>query len=342
MNILFDLNHPSHVHTFRFVIAELEREGHKCHVTARKKDVTQELLREYGIKFFNTGHTPRTRMLKALMAFVTIVQLVFILVSKRVDLVISLESPYAVISSFLCFRKSLTVADTESAYTIHAIMRLFAKRIAVPDCFQEKLSRKQITFKGYKELAYLHSDLFIPDRSVLDKYGIGKDKPYAVLRFVAFGALHDRGHKGFASENKIWLVNSLISLMDVYISSEGELPRSLENRRLKINPADLHHILAFASLYAGDSTTMAAEAAVLGVPSICLNDNELGYLTDLSQNYELIFKFNASESDQEAAVDKAFELARNPLPALWSEKKAAMMKDKINVTVFLTEYAKRI
>jgi len=42
----------------------------------------------------------------------------------------------------------------------------------------------------------------------------------------------------------------------------------------------MHHVMAFASLYIGDSQTMAAEAGVLGVPFVRFNDfvGRIGYL----------------------------------------------------------------
>ena len=56
-----------------------------------------------------------------------------------------------------------------------------------------------------------------------------------------------------------------------------------EKYRIKINPLDMHHVMAFASLYIGDSQTMAAEAGVLGVPFVRFNDfvGRLSYLHEL-------------------------------------------------------------
>jgi len=331
MKILFDINHPSYVHVFKHVIRKLEKEGHTCLVTARKKDVTHELLKAFEIPFISTGKTPEGTAGKILRGMATVFHLIWIVISKRVGLVVSMESPYAVIAAFLCMRKSVTVADTETAGLIHRITGPLSTYILVPSCFKKRLSKKQTSFEGYKELAYLHPHLFIPDFSIVAKNNIPSDKPYAIIRFVAFKASHDKGHRGFSEENKVWLINNLIGRMNVYISSEGPLPKGLENFRLKADPADIHHILAFASLYAGDSTTMAAEAAVLGVPSICLNDNDLGYLTELSEKYGLLFKYHASEEDQEKAVNKAFELAQLLPLEEWGEKRRVMLSQKVDV-----------
>ena len=49
MKVLFDLGHPAHVHYFKNLIELLQKHGHKVLVIARKKDVTQKLLKNYKI-----------------------------------------------------------------------------------------------------------------------------------------------------------------------------------------------------------------------------------------------------------------------------------------------------
>ena len=50
------------------------------------------------------------------------------------------------------------------------------------------------------------------------------------------------------------------------LTSERKLNCEFEKYRVKINPTDMHHFMAFSSIVIGDSQTMSAEAAVLGVP----------------------------------------------------------------------------
>ena len=58
----------------------------------------------------------------------------------------------------------------------------------------------------------------------------------------------------------------------------------------------MHHVMAFASLYIGDSQTMAAEAGVLGVPFVRFNDfvGRIGYLRELEDTYHLGYGIHAS------------------------------------------------
>lgn len=61
----------------------------------------------------------------------------------------------------------------------------------------------------------------------------------------------------------------------------------------------IHHAMAFAKMYIGDSQTMAAEAAVLGTPSIRFNDfvGEIGYLEELENTYQLTFGIMTSDRE---------------------------------------------
>ena len=46
-----------------------------------------------------------------------------------------------------------------------------------------------------------------------------------------------------------------------------DMPAALERYRLRVPPEQAHHVLAGARFFLGDSQTMTAEAAVLGVPA---------------------------------------------------------------------------
>jgi hypothetical protein len=49
MTILFNLDHPAHVHLFRDFIVYLLQQGYQVLVTSQQKDVTQVLLDHYQI-----------------------------------------------------------------------------------------------------------------------------------------------------------------------------------------------------------------------------------------------------------------------------------------------------
>ena len=119
----------------------------------------------------------------------------------------------------------------------------------------------------------------------------------------------------------------------------------------------MHHVMAFASLYIGDSQTMAAEAGVLGVPFVRFNDfvGRIGCLRELEEVYELGYGIHATSlaanssirrndgSVQPSGVEELYKRVEQ-LVAMPSEERRAtfqsrrqkMLSEKIDCAKFLT------
>ena len=133
------------------------------------------------------------------------------------------------------------------------------------------------------------------------------------------------------------LIDLLLPHGDVYITSERELEPQFEKYRLQINPLDIHHVIAFAKLYIGDSQSMAVEAAMLGTPSLRFNDfaGKIGVLEELEHKYELTFAIPPSEPERLYA--KVGELLSMPdLKETFQQRRQKMLSEKIDVTAFFT------
>ena len=155
---------------------------------------------------------------------------------------------------------------------------------------------------------------------------------------------HDSGIKGINTEIAQRLIDILAPHGTIYITSERPLEPQFEQYRIRINPLDMHHVMAFASLYIGDSQTMAAEAGVLGVPFVRFNDfvGRIGYLRELEDKYELGYGIKASA---EGSVDALCERVENLVAmkaserkATFAERRAKMLADKIDCAKFLTYF----
>src|SRR5690606_32518188 len=122
----------------------------------------------------------------------------------------------------------------------------------------------------------------------------------------------------------------------VYITAERELEPEFEPYRIKLDPSFIHHALAFANLYVGDSQTMAAEAAVLGTPSIRFNDfvGEIGYIEELEHNFGLSYGVRSGDPD------KLFELVekftQEGSRETWAGRRAMMLRQRTDFAAFLT------
>ena len=121
-----------------------------------------------------------------------------------------------------------------------------------------------------------------------------------------------------------------------------DLGTQFEKYRIKINPLDMHHVMAFASLYIGDSQTMAAEAGVLGVPFVRFNDfvGRIGYLRELEDKYQLGYGIKASaEGSVDALCERVETLVSMPSAerkATFAARREKMLNDKIDCAKFLT------
>ena len=104
----------------------------------------------------------------------------------------------------------------------------------------------------------------------------------------------------------------------------------------------MHHVMAFASLYIGDSQTMAAEAGVLGTPFVRFNDfvGRIGYLRELEDVYQLGYGIKASAPgsvDQLCArVQELVALPASERQTTFAARRQAMLNDKIDCAKFLT------
>ena len=104
----------------------------------------------------------------------------------------------------------------------------------------------------------------------------------------------------------------------------------------------MHHVMAFASLYIGDSQTMAAEAGVLGVPFVRFNDfvGRIGYLRELEDTYHLGFGIKASAPGSVDQLCKRVEeivaLSASERQATFQSRRTTMLSDKIDCAQFLT------
>ena len=104
----------------------------------------------------------------------------------------------------------------------------------------------------------------------------------------------------------------------------------------------MHHVMAFASLYIGDSQTMAAEAGVLGTPFVRFNDfvGRIGYLRELEEKYQLGYGIKASALGSVdhlcKRVQELVEMKAAERKATVQERREQMLADKIDCAKFLT------
>lgn len=331
MRIIFDIGHPGHVHLFKNVAHLLAQEGSEVLFTARQKEFETELIRAEGfpLKSFGKHYKKLSGKLWGMLKFD--VQMVACAMKFKPDLFVSHGSIYAAHAAFLLGKKHLSLEDSGNMEQI-ILYRPFTDVILTPDVLPEELGAKQIRYKGYHEIAYLHPDYFTPNPEIYNWLGLNHDEKYAIVRFVSWNATHDAGHKGLSNDDKIKLVKKLSKHMKVFITSEANLSDELKPYLIKIAPEHLHHALSFAHIVVSEGATIASEAGVLGTPCIYINTIARSYCQD-QEKYGTVY--NTSESGKVfTLVDEILQQDRE----IFRERSKKLLTDKINVTQYLYDF----
>ena len=340
MKYLFHLGHPAHFHLFKNVIAELKVKGNQIFILIKKKDVLENLLIESGLEFENI--LPEGRKDSFLFIGIGLLKQDLSIYKycrkHRPDLLIGSSTSITHVGKVLHIPSIVLGEDDTAIVPIFAKLSYpFATTILSPDvCNNGKWDDISIKYNGYHELAYLHPNHFVPDKKIAKNY-IDISKPYFLIRFAKLDAHHDTGISGINDNLALQIIKTLQPFGNVYITSEREFNNELESFRLNVMPTDIHHVMAYTTLYIGDSQTMAAEAGVLGIPFIRFNDfvGKIGYLNDLENKYKLGY---GVKSDNEKLLFKTINklLQKKEIKKEWQIKKEFMLTKKIDVAKFMT------
>lgn len=302
MNVLFDVVHPAHVHFFRHLRADLEADGHGTLVVARDKDVTLELLDDLGIPHRSVGRSGRSSRLGQGAELVHRVATLWREGRRFGADVVLTRNPAGVQAARLLGVPGVFDTDDGRAAGVHfRAAAPFATVITTPTSLPEDYGSRHRPYPGYKALAYLHPSRFTPDvEGVRTSLGLAPGEPLFVLRFVANDAVHDDGSVGIEPATGRALVDLLAERGRVLVSAEGPVGAELASHRFDLPASRMHDVLAAASLYVGDSGTMAAEAALLGTPSFRLSSwaGPDGYLRELEERYGLVRSLAPDEADR--------------------------------------------
>lgn len=359
MRIALFLGHPAHFHMLKHAAVHLKEHGHQVFFVIKKKDILETLCQDAGFKYFKIreGRTgSKLGLIKSVLGMEY--HMWQFIRQNKIDILVgsTLSFTAAKINRIHVLAMGEDDADVVPNYA--KLVYPFASCVLTPNCCDNgEWNAKSSKYPGYHELAYLHPNHFTASRDVLEGYGIDVDKPYFVLRFASLNAHHDNGIKGINTEVAQRLIDILSPHGRIYITSERPLEPQFEQYRIHINPLDMHHVMAFASLYIGDSQTMAAEAGVLGGPFVRFNDfvGRIGYLRELEDKYELGYGIHASVladdspirradgSAQPSGVEALYERVEQlvAMPAeerkeIFQSRREKMLAEKIDCAKFLT------
>jgi predicted glycosyltransferase len=336
---LFYLGHPAHYHNIAVVVDTLSRQGHSILLVARDKDVLFQLIQETDYeKIFLKKRKGSGHVALALTVLKRELKLLSIALKYRPNLMVGTDIVITHIGKLLNIPAIILNEDDSKEVPFLADYGFkYATAVISPtSCNVAPYDDNKIAYSGYHELAYLHPNYFRPDRDRINQVAPDQKK-YFILRFAELSAHHDTDRTGITKQVAKKIVGLLEPQGSVFITSERELEPEFEKFRIDIHPKDMHHALFFAEIFIGDSQTMAAEAAVLGTPSVRFNDfvGKLGYLEELEHKYGLTFGIKTSEPEK--LYYKINELLNTPkLKNIFEHRKRKMIDEKIDVTAFFT------
>jgi len=333
--VLIDITHPAHVHFFRNLIRILKENNVEVYLTGRDKDIVIELAKQYGLQIDFFGKAKKGALNLLIELIYRMWKLHFIIRKFKPDLILSIAGTFSSFIGRFNGVKVFIFYDTEHATVSNLLAYPFASCIYVPECYRKKIKWNHVRYKGFHQMTFLRPKYFQADHRILKRYGVNYDEKYVIIRFVSWQASHDLGLKGFTLENKIKAVREFEKYAKVFISSENELPDVLKSYQLKIDLSQIHHLMNYATLVFGESATMSAEAAVLGVPAIYVDPVGRGSTDELENRYRIVYNF--THEHQAEAIEKGVEVLKNEKQINWKATGKRIIEEKIDLTQYMLD-----
>lgn len=339
--LLIYLGHPAHYYIFQQVIKQCLSNETPLQIVIKKKDVLEELLRNENVPYINIMPHERSQSAWGIIKGIAFRAKEMLSIARSFKPTImagtSAEIPWVGkllgITSYV-FNED----DYDVVKNFCRVAYPMATAVVAPNvCTVGKYNYKKISYNSYHELAYLHPQVFTANKAIATQY-VNITQPYFILRFSGLGAFHDVGKTGITDAKALELVQLLLPYGKVYITSERLTSKALAPYQLNIQPIHMHHIMHYATMYIGDSQTMTAEAAVLGVPAYRYNDfvGKLSYLTELENVYQLAKGFTTN-SWSEMLTDIKIDLENPQLKEIHTLRLQKLLSEKINTANFIEQ-----
>ncbi len=335
MDFVLDIGHPAQVYLLKNVYAALVQKGFKGLILTRDIPAVTDLLEEYDLPYRLIGTKKHTLFGKFIHQHLYNFRVFRILQKYKPKLAIGTS---VTVAHAARFSKTVSIIldddddDIQPLFTKY--VHPFADIILSPDCVKRK-AKQTIYYHSIHELSYLHPKVWQPDKSVLQKVGLKEGASFFLLRFNKFKAHHDQQHHGLSLEQKRILVATLSQQGKVFISAEGDIEPDFQSYLLHLPLTDIHSLMAYATMFVGDSQTMTTEAAVLGVPALKCNTfaGKLSVPNYLECTYDLCYAFQPNDFDK--MMDTIQRLLANPnLKNDWYTKQQQFLQAHISLSHF--------
>jgi len=323
--VLFDVEHPSHVHTFKYLYWQLLKSGWEGLFVTKDREICIYLLEKYNLPFTILNQEQK-RLFKILFILKNILK--FYSITKRVkpDIIINRASFHSTLIGKVLNIPQISIVNIENSID----STLLLDYLFTPIFFKKNLGAKHIKYKANTELFYLHKKWFSPNKNIFKFLGIKENNPYAIVRFSPEESQYGSTKKKFSTRQKLKLIKELSKEIQVFISCEEEIPSELKNYQITIPPEKIHDALYFATLYIGEGGTMALESAILGTPAIYINRLNSAGVFIKAEEAKLLYRI----TKEKEIIKKALEIIKDK-KEIYLKRRDEYLKDKIDVTSFM-------
>ena len=338
--VLFFFVHPAKFHLSRAAINHLKNEGHKLDVIITGRDILEELVINEGWeykKIFSNGRKIKWMhvwLSASIFIVLTVLKLLQLTFGKKYDLFIT-DDCLTFVGRFKGVPSVFVTDDDLSAVPESSILMASSNYILAPDiCELGKYNKKKWGYYGYKSIFHLHPNRFELDLTKVDEKL--RDKNYFFIRTVSATSTHDVGKRGIGDDLLRDIIKVLESKGTIVLNSERELPEDLQKYVFDFHKNDVAHYIANSKLFISDSTTMCAEAAVLGIPAIEIDDwfADFKQYEELKEKYSLLFGFGVESLDEIKIKIEELTSSVN-IKSEYKKRQEYMLTEKIDASAYL-------
>jgi len=282
MNILIDLVHPSDVNLFKNAISQLSKDGHKIFITLRERGklylIAKDELKNFELVLI--GKHEHGFINKVIALIKREIDLYRYIKRNKIDISVN-QGFSSVLSCRFIGIPFLQFEDDFEYKLAFYYNKLLATRDIMPDYIPTK-GRNIYKYHGFKELAYLHPSVFIPNKGILSELKITQFR-YVFIREISNISLNYSNRTSYLDE----IVNFINAKdLQIVLSLEDKsLSGHYKDRCIILQEPvqDIYSLMANALLCISSGDTMAREACLLSTPSIYTGGREMLMNTPLIQ-----------------------------------------------------------
>jgi len=289
MKILIDIGHPAHVHLFKNLAWELQRNGNTVYFTTRDKEFTIQLLEKYCFNYSIIGTNRKSLLSKIISSFSIVIYLLIVGFKFKPDITLSHGSFYLSFISFLLRKPHISLENNGNIEQV-LLYKPFTQVIITSILLNQDYKKKHIRINAIHESMYLSPKYFIPNPNILKQLGVKENENFVTIRLVSWNATHDVGVSNIVNRDELFsFISELSRKIKIFISSETALPNELKKYEINLSPEMIHDVLYYSLFYVGEGATMASEAACLGTYSVYINPIKREYIDELKK-YDLLYQ----------------------------------------------------